>query len=276
MRGFGITLSCVYALGIVAVQIHLLRFGILDITAIDIYYFLVGIWVLISLLPCAILLLLAEFSLFGKGSAYTKLISIGLAVGFLCFAVWIIQYRAHQYILNFNSYPYPKWYVYWNFTVINLVLLSIWLILVRARKMGCPPSTARAAGIGLSSFAVLIFAIFFGRTIYPALDRGVGGGAPQFARLSLGDGENKPVMLVHVSDSYIYFMELSAFPRDLESRKPGRQYVEDRSGPVYRALAKNFVARISHDKVDRIDMIGFNQKDIIERYLFQGRYFIWQ
>ena len=278
MRGFGIALSCVYALGIVAVQIHLLRFGILDITAIDIYYFLVGSWVLMSLLPCGVLLLVTEFVLFGKSSAYTKLISIGLTVGLLCFSAWIVQYRAHQYVLNFNTYPYPKWYVYWNFTAVNLVLLLIWLILLRARKLGCSPLTARAVGLGLSSLAVLIFSVFFGRTIYPALDKGVGGGASQFAWLwlSIGDGVRKPVMLVHVSDSYVYFMELTAFPQDIESREPSEQYAKDCSGPVYRALARNSVTRISHDKVDGIDMIGFNQKKIIDRYLFEGRYFFWQ
>jgi hypothetical protein len=275
LKSFGVALSCVYALGIVAVQIHLLRFGILDITAIDVYYFLVGAWVLMSLLPCAALLLFIEFFLFGHRSVYAKTVSIGLAVGLFCFIIGLIQYRAHQYVLNFNSYPYPKWYVYWNIIGVNLTLLLIWLIIVRVRNTGCPPSRARSVGLGLSMFAVFVFAVFFGRTIYPALDRGVGGGAPQFARLSLSENGQKPVMLVHVSDSYVYFMELSAFPADLESRGPSRQYATDRSGPVYHALARNFVTRISNDKIYRLDIIGFNQRAIIERYLFEGRYFFW-
>ena len=275
MKGFGLALSCVYALGIVAVQIHLLRFGILDITAVDIYYFVVGIWVLLCMIPCAVVLLLCEFLLFRDGSVGTKVVSLSLAAGLACFLTWLLQYRAHQYVLNFNAYPFPKWYVYWNFTAANLALFLVWLVLVRARKMGSPPSIVRAVGLGLSSFVILTFAVFFGRTVYPALDRGVGGGAPQFALLSLETGKQKPVMLVHVSDAYIYFMELSTFPGDLELREPSRQYVTDRSGPVYGALIRNSIARIPHEGVKRIDLVGFNQKAIIERYLFEGKYFFW-
>jgi hypothetical protein len=113
--------------------------------------------------------------------------------------------------------------------------------------------------------------VFFGRSTYPALDRGVGGGAPQFALLGTEGLGAQRILLVHSGAEFIYFLELADFPFKGDARpQPLRQYTLNRSGPVYCALVKNEVVKLPATAVKRITTIGFSQRCNIEKYLSCG------
>ena len=111
VKELGYTLSVVYGIGLVAVQSHLLRFGILDIPAIDVYYLLVGLWVLACILPSVAVPIVVECSRWRTERCtehrFVKVAVLSVTLGILVSITFLlIRFNSDQLLFNFNAYPY--------------------------------------------------------------------------------------------------------------------------------------------------------------------------
>jgi hypothetical protein len=264
----GIVIGVAYAIGFFAVQVHLLRFGILDISPLQAYYLLVGLWFLLCISPALVVIGAAEYLLSSVDSIRVKLIVLLIGTTIIVASVGAAaQLSAHKMVLNFNAYPYAYWYTYWNLTVMNLHLISVWLLcFAYSRLRAFKRSTRKVAAI-VGAIVVANAVIFFGRTVYPALDRGVGGGAPQFVQVTETNNKRHVALQVYAGEDHLYLLELAGFPPGFENRSAMTQFAVDSKGPVYKALVDNQVLKLNNNQVRSVRMHGLKQKEDIDKYL---------
>jgi hypothetical protein len=115
-------------------------------------------------------------------------------------------------------------------------------------------------------FSIATHVVFFGRTVFPALSRGVGGGAPQLARVRTG-GATFDCILIHESSTALYVMRLQRPVPEARLRRPLDQIATDKTSPIRQALARNEVMLIPNSRVEEVVLYGFDQGANLTRYL---------
>ncbi|HSS49562.1 MAG TPA: hypothetical protein VLX28_11520 [Thermoanaerobaculia bacterium] len=267
-NNLGMLFGSIYVVGFLAVQVHLLRFGILEISPLQAYYFIVGLWFLLCISPAIAVILAAEYLVSSYDSQRGRLIVL-IAGGSLSITTIasIARFSAPGTILNFNTYPYPSWYLFWNFALMNVSLILVWVLcFLGARHASFRRVMQKVAAIA-ATVMLADSVVFFGRTIYPALDRGIGGGSSQFTVVTCRDGKSFFALQVYAREKSLYLLELSALPAQFASRSARTQFVADSKGPVYKALADNQVIRMGNDQVSNVRILGLSQKAELDRYL---------
>ena len=257
-----------YIAGFLSVQVHLLRFGILEISALQAYYILVGFWFLLCIAPALATILALEYALSPSDSRRVRVLVV-LTGGTIAAAAIAggSRFAAHQMILNFNAYPYPSWYAVANLANMNFSLVLVWVLSFAYSRFTGSKRTARKIGAAAGAIALSSAIIFFGRTIYPALDHGVGGGAPQFVEIMEDNGHRRIAMQIHAGENYLYLLELTALPAKFESRLAITQFTTDSGGPVFRALADNQILKLRNSRIDIVRIFGLSQRGTIGSYL---------
>src|SRR6476469_7547229 len=110
-NNLGILAGVVYFVGFLSVQVHLLRFGILEISPLQAYYLIVGLWFLLCISPAIAIVGVAEYFLKPCDSKRGRLIVLAVASAVLGgMIVSTIRFSLSGLILNYNAYPYPWWY----------------------------------------------------------------------------------------------------------------------------------------------------------------------
>jgi hypothetical protein len=259
--------SFIYAFGVLAVQVHLLRYGILDLSLLHVRYFVVGLWFIFTLTPAILLILLTELRLANaaRRSVILELtVTLGIALVTIFVNAWL--YPLKEFVFDFNAYPYPKWYILLNVAWFNAAPITAWLIGVIVRWRGASLRTSRLVGSSTAIVLLLACDVFFGRTVYSALARGVGGGAPQFARICTESG-NLECLLIHQSGDAFFLIGLAAHPVEIERRRPSDQLSVLSSSPVRPALTKNELIMLPNDKVKQVTIYGFSAEAALNQHL---------
>jgi hypothetical protein len=263
-----------YLLGLIAFQVHLLRFGILDLSLLQTRYLVVGIWVLLTVSPAAVLVALGELRLANRIERTTCFLLgvIAAAIG-VSLLVLYSRFPDVAQVFDFRFYGYPRWYVISNITSTNIQLCMVWICLCIARRLGASRNTISWVGSVLLALIIITHVVFFGRTVFPALSRGVGGGAPQLARVQVG-GVSIDCILIHESATALYVMRLQRPVLEARLSRPLDQLAADKASPIRRALEQNEVMLIPSGKVDQVTLYGFDQTATLTRYLDDHRHMV--
>lgn len=266
----GLVAAGVYVLGLCAVHSHLMRYGVTEIAPIQLGYMIVGSQLLISLAPSLTVIVLVEGWMSGKLSV-RQLLGAGTGSAVLVLLLLVLGWRLELtvHVLNLIAYPYPRWYLALNLFWGNALLLSTWvLILIAARLKLLPPFRARPY---LLALPVLGYAVLFGRTVWPAIDRAAGGAAPECVEL---EGPTAPVkaLLVHQSPTAFYVLQVDAFPDTLATSSRLVPLTYRGAGPIRNALENNRVLVLPCASITRLTYVNLSQHQTLRRYLDEGRH----
>lgn len=253
--------ASIYLLGLVVVQTHLLSYGISEISPLQIYYALVGSLLIVTLLPAILTMFIAELWLLSNLKRVQKVVTAGLILFVALMALsFILRFNSFKFVVNIRSYPYPRAYPINNIIVANAYLVTSYILLFLIRYLSGSTPILRAVQLIILVSILFWYAVFFGRTVYPAIDQGAWGAAPQFAELVSG-GVATPCLVLHRSPTGIYFIVLKQIPDDLEGSDPFRQYTAIPDSPVRRAVFENHVSFIPIEKIDQLQIYGLNKAD---------------
>lgn len=259
--------TIIYLLGLVIAQTHLLRYGISEISPLQIQYVLIGSLMVSTLIPAVLIILTAELLISRVFALKERLMLLTMLLLLVVIAVGLfIRYDPLRLILNMRSYGYPRWYLLNNLIVGNLQLLLIWALLLGLKYFGTSKFILRGALYVLTAVFLLSYATFYGRTVYPALDQGAWGAAPQFAEIVYG-GNRISCLLLHRSSSGIYYLNLKQIPDDLEKSNSLHQYTVIPDNPVRQAVLENQVNFLPLSKLEQLKIYGLNQRELYLRYL---------
>jgi hypothetical protein len=261
-----------YLLGLISFQTHLLRFGILDLSLLQSRYLVVGAWVLVSLFPAASLIALFELRMTGRieRATYSALVIIVPMIGVLLM-VWYWRFPDTAQVFDFRFYGYPRWYAVSNVLLSNGQLLLTWSLLVLGRRSGVSRNGIVWVGTVLFVMVIVMHAVLFGRTVFPALSRGIGGGAAQLARLRI-DEHDMICLLIHEGADAVYVMRLQRDVPEARLRRPFDQLASDPASPIREALERNEVTVIPNGRMAYLTLYGFDQKASLSRYLDKKRH----
>lgn len=271
-----------YILGLLSVQAHLLRYGIFDASLLEFYYIVVGGWLVISLLPAALVVGFLAAAFGRKRQAGTRgrhrrrrpaTVLGGLAIAFLI-GLWAFNYSALSLAVNLNCYPFPIDYLRFNLVCANTFLIVIGALAILLSR---DPTRRREVTVISLVFLLVFFAVYgliFGRTIYPAIDPGFGGGAPQLGTISLGGEEPIPVILLFSSKTGRYFLKLERLPEKVADRDGYYYYLDREDSPVFKATFYGPVHFAPNARVTAITIFAPKQpkkyREAIQRRLTEG------
>lgn len=255
--------AALYALGLIAVQAHLARYGLADLGLLEVQYLTVGILVVLSLTPGICIVWMGELWLSGSDKRILTLVGTVISVLIVAVISYHLRYDVIGQVLNLNAYPYPVWFIPWDILVFNVLVVSVWALSALVVAKGFSKRMTQKM-VAVFMVPVLIgYAVFFGRVIYPALSPAIGGGAPQFAIITV-DKHARAALLVHTTSSFLHFLPLSKMPETVGRRKATDRFVTDVKGPVWQALAENRVISLARAGTE-VETVGFRQDELLKR-----------
>ncbi len=259
---------CLYAIGLCSTHAQLMRYGIVEIAPLELSYVIVATHVLLSVVPAIWLIVLLEARLSNRLMPRQVAVAAGGMIPVaLVLVILAWRFELAKLLFNFIAYPYPRWYIPMNLLWGNALLFFSWiLLLVAARKRLLP---SRYCGYGLA-VPLLLYAVVFGRTILPAIDRAVGGGAPECVEV-LNGATTVKALLVHQSATSLYLLPLEKFPSSRASRLTS---LVGAAGPVRQAYERNRVLVLPSDSVQSISYVNLSYFNSIVRYLDKGRHWL--
>lgn len=261
--------AALYVLGLIAIQAHLLRYGILDLFLIRVHYIVIGFYVLATILPALTFAAIFECR---RHLPHLSELTLGLAaVVLIVFGIWWWRFDLPSHVVDFGFYPYPRSYVLWNILWANLAILLVWSCASWLVRSGYPRRALRSVALIALAIVVVAYAFLFGRTIYPALSTGIGGGSPQFvvARTAAG-GIN--CTAVHYNAENLYCIQLDSIPEAVRTRNWSDQLVGDTTSPIFRALLRNELLIVPVAKIEWIRIYSIMPAATIRRYLVEEKH----
>lgn len=268
--------SAVYLIGFIVVHIHLLRFGIFEISAINLFYLLVGCLTLAALIPSFTVIMILEFYIYlvpseHKGSLKKKIVEGAFIVIFIITLAMIIilsvkKHENWRYIFNFNLYLYPKYYVVWNITVYNVELFLIWCFLLIIKRKNVLMEHLKYLAYGFLFIFFVNYSVYFGRTIYPVIHSGIGGGSPIASKITLNEEITYSSFILHRNAIGIYFYEANSLSLNIAELDPLEQYALDINSNFHKLAIENNVVFIPNAEIKKIVLFGESQKSIFNRH----------
>jgi hypothetical protein len=214
--------------------------------------------VIASVTPAMMIALAGEAFLFPHAPRGTRALTVlgGILVSWAA-SIWSYRFHTSAFVFDLRAYPYPTSYLVTNLIIGNLIILMVWVFFVLLKRTGFPHRPVMiAAGISTGLF-VLMHAVVFGRTIYPAISGGFGGGAPVLAQVTV-NGSSINGLLVHTSSDAVYLLRLDAIPRNFRTARKTR-FARDTTSEVFLAFARNVVTVIPTGHIDRLVLFGRDQ-----------------
>jgi hypothetical protein len=257
--------AALYAIGVIAVQSHLSRYGAADAGLLEIHYFAVGAWILLSAAPAIVAIGAAELYLLRTPKLVLALAAAFVTVLLIAVANYQMSYDLVGSVFDFNAYPYPPWFIPWNLSIWNVVLVLIWIVLLMFRKLDASAQLVRRVGVGAVAVLTAMYSVFFGRVVYPALSAAAGGGAPHFSTITLA-GAPQPALIVYMTSDLVYYLPIRELPVGMDTRSPRDRYLAGAEGPVWDAVARNLVVVRARQDISEIVLIGFSQEALLRRH----------